>query len=84
MALSGLTIGVLDLSGKGLFSPEKINFTYVKKLILVDRKIEDLERFYQIKGLEEVVIKKGQIPISFIQKIPNVKFTYIDEWTKVH
>ncbi|WDE96916.1 serine/threonine-protein kinase [Lentisphaera profundi] len=78
MALAGMTIGSLDLSGKGSFSPEKISFTYVKKLILVDRKIVEFERFYAIKGLEEIVIKKGQIPNEFIRKMPLIKFTYVD------
>ena len=78
VALAGLRIGELDLSGKGEFIPQRLRLTYVKKLKLTGRNIEDPESLRQIFGLEEVIISRGSIPQETIYSMPSIKFIEVD------
>ena len=78
VALAGLRIGELDLTGQGEFIPQQLRLTYIKKLNLTGRSIENPNSLRQIVGLEDVIISRGAIPQDIIYTLPDIKFTEVD------
>ena len=75
-AFSGLFIGELNISGRGSFHPGTLGSTYVKKLIITGKKVQNPLELQKISGLEEVVLSQGQVPADIIDQISRIKLTY--------
>ena len=78
VALAGLRIGELDLSGKGEFIPQRLRLTYIKKLNLTGRRIEGPDSLRQIVGLEQVIISRRAISQDMIYTMPSIQFIEVD------
>jgi hypothetical protein len=77
-AFSGSFIGELNLSGKGTFHSGTLGSTYVKKLILTGKKIQNSKELQKVPGLEIVVLRQGQIPPAVMEQMPRIQFSFVD------
>lgn len=77
-AFSGSFIGELNLSGKGTFYSGALRSTYVKKLILTGKKIQNPKELRHVPGLEIVILRQGQIRPAVMEQMPRIQFSFVD------
>ena len=77
-AFSGSFIGELNLSGTGTFHSGTLGSTYVKKLILTGKKIQNPKELQKVPGLEIVILRQGQITPAVMEQMPRIQFSFVD------
>ena len=77
-ALGGRYISVFDIShAKDLYANE-LSLIYIKKLIAYDVNIHNVSKLKRVSGLEELVVKKGQLTEQEKQSLNFLKITELE------
>lgn len=77
-ALAGRYISVLDISNAKDLYTNDLSLLYVKKLIAYNVAIRRVEKLKRVKGLEELVVKKGQLTKEEKGKLNFLKVTELE------
>lgn len=78
IGLAGCKISSLDLSYIDNIYLSDLVFSFVKKLNVYGSKLHGLQNIKRIKGLEEIIVKKGQLTEEEKAKLSFVKITELD------
>lgn len=77
-ALSGRYISILDVSNAKNFFTSDIALVYIKKIIAYNVKIHDVKKLKRVDGLEEIIVKKGQLSKEEKESLSFLKITELD------